>query len=219
MSVRLTTALTLTLILSACASSQTELVSVSLDRDSQAHYRKVLVLVISGDQQVRRTVEQSLANRIGKTGTETVVASQYITGDLEVLGVEELRQQALQVVLKTRADSVLVASLLRDEVREEYVAPQASQVAIPTVEPRFGPYVGYHYDTVVTPGYFTSQREVFVQTSLFDVDTGHVVWRARSKTINPSSLQQGVDDFSNVMTNRLWNDGMLAGGRQGASQR
>ncbi len=213
MHVSLATALVLTLLLSACASSQTELVSVSLDRDSPAHYRKVLILAISSDHQVRQTVERSLANRIGETGTDTVIASQYITGDLEALGLEELRQQALQVVLKTRADSVLVASLLRDEVREEYVAPQASQVAVPNVEPRFGPYVGYHFDTVVTPGYFTSQREVFVQTSLFYVDTGHVVWRAQSKTINPSSLQQGVDDFSDVMTNRLWNDGMLAGGR------
>ncbi|MDX1457821.1 MAG: hypothetical protein R3276_09540 [Marinobacter sp.] len=212
MKLRLPIAAVMILLLSGCASTQTELVSVSLDKDSPGQFSKVLVLAISGDQLVRQTVEQSLADRINGTGAETVIASQYITGDLESLGKEELRQQAQQVVLNTQADSVLVASLIRDEVREEYVAPQANQVAVPTVEPRFGPYVGYHYDTVVTPGYFTSHREVFVQTSLFDAQTGHVVWRAQSKTINPASLQQGVDDFSHIMTDRLWDDGMLAGG-------
>ncbi|MDX1754553.1 MAG: hypothetical protein R3175_00670 [Marinobacter sp.] len=201
----------LALVFTGCAASQTELLSVSLDKDSRGNFQKVLVLAISGDQLVRQTVERSLAEHISATGTATVIASQHIPGDLESLGKEELRLQAQQVMLNTRADSVLVASLIRDDVREEYVAPQTSQVAVPTLEPRFGPYVGYHYDTVVTPGYFTSHREVFVQTSLFDGNTGHVVWRAQSKTINPTSLRQGVEDFSSVMTDRLWNDGMLAG--------
>ncbi|GAA3566524.1 hypothetical protein [Marinobacter xestospongiae] len=198
----------LALLLGGCA-SQTELTSVALDREARGHYGRILVLSISGDQLVRKTVEDQIGATLARAGVTAVVAYPALPGELDSLGKQALRQQAEALVLAENAEAVLVASLIRDEVREEYVAPQINQVATPALHPGFGPYVGYHYDTVVTPGYFTSQREVFVQTSLFDVETGQAVWRAQSRTLNPVDLNDSVAEFSKVLVHRLQDDGML----------
>jgi hypothetical protein len=62
---------------------------------------------------------------------------------------------------------------------------------------------------VILPGYFDKNREVFVQTSVFDASNGKAVWRAQSKTINPTDLTSSVSAFSNLLVNRLVKDGMI----------
>lgn len=201
------------LILGGCATTTTELVSVALDKQSAGHFNNIMIMAISDNQQVRTTVEQSLAGKISSTGTQATSASDYIPGNLTSLSKEDLRSKAEQAVQQNGADAVLVATLIDNSVREEYTPPQVNQVAIPVVEPRFGNYVGMQYDTVMMPGYFSSQQEVYVQTTLFDASTGQAVWKAQSKTINPLSLEKGVENFTNVMVPRLNSDGMLSGGR------
>lgn len=197
------------LLLTGCA-SQTELLSVSMDKENQNQFSKILVLSISGNDKVRKTLETKLADTITKNGVAAQPAFAQIPGDLTELSKAELLAKVEEVVKTTGADAVLVAMLLKNEVREQYIAPQVNQVAVPS-NMGFGPYVGYHYDTVLMPGYFSSQREVYVQTSLFDAASHDAVWRAQSKTINPSSLEKGVDDFSSVLVKRMKKDGMLKG--------
>lgn len=200
------------LFIGGCATTTTELVSVALDKESAGHFNNIMVMAISDNQQVRETVEQSLSGEIAGTGTQTMNASDYLSGNLASMSKDELRDMAKQAVEENGADAVLVATLIDNDVRDQYTPPQVNQVAIPVVEPRFGSYVGMQYDTVMMPGYFTSQQEVYVQTMLFDVATGKAVWKAQSKTINPLSLERGVENFSSVMVPRLKSDGMLSGG-------
>lgn len=209
MTFRTACALLITVALAGCATPKTELTSVAMDKDSGGQFQKVLVLAITDDLLARKGVEQGLAEQISKTGTLAEPAITYIPGDLDTLDRETVRSQAEQAVTDSKADAVLTISLISDQTRDQYTPPQVNQIALPTVEPRFGPYVGYHYDTVVTPGYFTSQREVFIQSDLFDAQTTNVVWRAQSKTMNPTDLETGVEDFGGVMIDRLLNDGML----------
>lgn len=198
-------------VLGGCATTTTDLLSVALDKESEGHFERVMVMAISDNEQVRLTVEQSLSAKIAGTGTEALNASDYVSGHLASMDKDELRSRAAEAIAANGADAVLVTTLIDNSVREEYTPPQVNQVAIPVVEPRFGNYVGMQYDTVMMPGYFTSLQEVYLQTTLFDTATGKAVWKAQSKTINPVSLEDGVENFTGVMVPRLQRDGMLAG--------
>ena len=200
------------LLLAGCATSHhTELLSVSRDKSSTGGFSKVFVMAVNDDGDVRKQVEGIVAESLKKQGAEVVIASEAMPGDIESLGKTEIRARAEKAVKESGADSALVLLLVKDEVREQYVEPVAVASPTPTapVYMGFGPYVGYQYDTVMTPGYFSKQRELFVQSSLYDANTGQPVWRAQSKTIDPTGLQESVTEFSDVLSARLKQDGML----------
>lgn len=204
-------ALVVATLLSGCATTNTELLSVSRDKESSGAFSTVFVIAISDDDEVRKTVEQSLAARIANAGATAVISTEVMPGQLASMSKEELRAKAEAAVKSSGADSALVAILLKDDVREDYVQPTVQQYAVPTtpIYMGYGSYVGYNYDTVIVPGYFDKTREVFIQTSLFDASNGKAVWRAQSKTINPTDLTSSVSAFSNLLINRLVSDGMI----------
>lgn len=197
-------------LLSGCATN-TELLSVSRDKESNGAFSTVFVIAISDNEDVRSTVEQSLAARIANAGAKAVISTKVMPGQLASMSKDELRAKAEEAVKSSGADSALVAILLKDEVREDYLPPTMQQYPIPStpIYMGYGSYVGYNYDTVIVPGYFDKTREVFIQTSVFDASNGKAVWRAQSKTINPTDLTSSVSAFSNVLVTRLVEDGML----------
>lgn len=197
-------------LISGCATN-TELLSVSRDKESSGAFNTVFVMAISDDEEVRSTVEQSLAARIANAGAKAVISTNVMPGQLASLTKDELRAKAEEAVKNSGADSALVAILLKDEVREDYIPPTAHQV-VPTtpIYMGYGPYIAYNYESVIVPGYFDKTREVYIQTSVFDASNGKAVWRAQSKTLNPTDLTSSVSAFSDVLVHRLLKDGMIS---------
>ncbi len=200
------------LITVGCASTHTELLSVSKDKDSAGNFNKVFVIAVSDNEALRSSVETIMADTLTSRGAEAVRSATLIPGAIGSMTKDELRSKAEAAVKQSGADSALVLLLLKDEVRETYVEPVAQPSPVPTapVYMGFGPYLGYQYDTVMTPGYFEKHRQVFVQSSLYDAGDGSPVWRAQSKTVDPADLDSSVKEFSKLVASRLQQDGMLS---------
>lgn len=196
--------------LAACAST-TRLESVDRAVDSAAPYSKVLVLAISDNGQIRQVVEKGLGEELARRGVSHVVASSRMPGGLDKEDPQAIRARAEAVVRETGVDAVLVAMLLHEEVRQEYIPPREEQVPVANV-PYFmgyGAYVGFHYQTVYTPGYYREEQNYYVQNTLFDASNEQQVWRAQSRTVDPVDIQHGVASLSRLVINRLVKDGML----------
>lgn len=204
----------LLLLLTACASN-TQMVSVKKEDESAAPYQKVLVLAVSENGQIRQVVEQGLAEELSNAGVDSLVASLKMPGGLDKEHADDIRAQAEKIVKESGADSVLVAVLLHEEVRQEYEPPSREYIGV-TTTPYFmgyGAYIGYQYQSVYTPGYMTEEQDYYVQSSLFDASNGKRVWSAQSKTMNPTGVQEGVKGFSALVIHRLVSDAMLAKGK------
>jgi hypothetical protein len=52
-----------------------------------------------------------------------------------------------------------------------------------------------------------------VETSLYEVATGRVVWSGNTQTLNPSSLQREAPGFADVIIGQLRMRGLIAGAR------
>ena len=196
--------------LAACAST-TRLESVDRATVSAAPYSKVLVLAISDNGQIRQVVEKGLGEELARHGVSHVVASSQMPGGLDKEDPQAIRARAEAVVRETGVDAVLVAMLLHEEVRQEYIPPREEQVPVANV-PHFmgyGAYVGFHYQTVYTPGYYREEQNYYVQNTLFDASNEQQVWRAQSRTVDPVDVQQGVASLSRLVVERLLKDGML----------
>ncbi|MBQ0752727.1 MAG: hypothetical protein KBT87_00445 [Gammaproteobacteria bacterium] len=205
----------MTIAMMAGCASTTQLVSVEKSDDAKAPYKKVMVLAITDNGQIRQVIEQGLAAELESAGVRNVVASLSMPGGLDKDKPEAIRALAESAVKENGADAVLVVSLLSAEVREDYVPPQ-KEIAAMSVTPYYmgyGAYIGYNYQTMYTPGYFVKEQAYYVQSNLFDVSTEKSVWKAQSETINPKDVQSGVLVFSQAIIGQLKADSMVSGSK------
>lgn len=206
-----TLAIAVMVMMVGCANT-TQLVSVEKSDLAKTPYKKVMVLAITDNGQVRQVIEQGLASELDKAGVSNVVASLSMPGGLDTDKPDEIRAQAELAVKENGVDSVLVVSLLSAEVRQDYVPPQ-KDIAAMSVTPYYmgyGAFIGYNYQTMYTPGYFVKEQAYYVQSNLFDVSSEKPVWQAQSETINPKDIQSGVLVFSRVIIGQLKADSMVS---------
>ena len=200
-------------LLAACATTSTsELVSVSRDPDMAGKsYAKVFVMALAKTEDRRRIVEDAVVARLQDKGVEAIASHSKIA-KLDLGDEKALRDAAVKAVKETGADAALVGTLLKEEKRTEHAAPQVTQSPVPT-SPYFmgyGAYMGYGYQTIVTPGELVEVHEYFLQTTLYDTSNEKPVWRAQSKTLNPDNIDQAVADVADMLADRLALDGVLA---------
>ena len=104
-------------------------------------------------------------------------------------------------------DGVIVTRLLGVEEKTEYVPPRTY-----TVPRHYGGYYGYYgasWDVVHEPGYYQTHTIVRLETNLYDVGSGELVWSGQSETFNPSSLSDIIDSVTKAVAKRLRKESLI----------
>ena len=89
----------------------------------------------------------------------------------------------------------------------EYVPPRTY-----TVPRYYRGYYGYYdstWDVVHEPGYYKNHTIVRLETNLYDVGTGELIWSGQSETFNPSSLEDIIDSATKAVAKRLGKEGLI----------
>ncbi len=82
----------------------------------------------------------------------------------------------------------------------------------PTPSAHYGGYYGYYgssWDVVHEPGYYQTHTIVRLETNLYDVGTGELVWSGQSETFNPSSLKDSIDSVTKAVAKRLRKESLI----------
>jgi hypothetical protein len=104
-------------------------------------------------------------------------------------------------------DAVVVTRLLGVEEKTEYVPPRTY-----TVPEYYYGYYGYYgatWDVVHEPGYYETHRIVRLETNLYDVGTGELVWSGQSETFDPGSLEDGINSVTRAVAERLSEENLI----------
>jgi hypothetical protein len=104
-------------------------------------------------------------------------------------------------------DGVIVTRLLGVEEKTEYVPPRTY-----TVPGRYYGYYSYYgssWDVVHEPGYYKTHTIVRLETNLYDVGTGDLVWSGQSETFDPSSLTDSIDSVTKVVAKHLRKESLV----------
>ena len=98
-------------------------------------------------------------------------------------------------------DGVLVSRLLSVNQSQEYVPP--STHTVPTSYHGYYDYYGTSYALVHEPGYFKTNTTFRLETNLYSVPAGGLVWSGQSETLNPASLTDVIDSMTAAVAKRL----------------
>jgi hypothetical protein len=70
---------------------------------------------------------------------------------------------------------------------------------------RPGGYYGYYG----TPGYYTEDRTFYVETSIFSLVTGKLMWSGTTSSLNPTQLDQTLDEIIYAIRTELTKKGLI----------
>ena len=200
--------LTFALILSSCANTKFTKQWVDEDFDREP-FDDILVLVVADKMGNRQDAENYIVEKLGESGIDAMPSFDILpkteTIDREAVGkaIDGLQLDAVIVMYATGV------------TEEEYYVPTR----------RFGVYSGYGYNHaqygsfydyyphamtyVYIPGYDNRHYVVALETSLFDLDTGNMVWSGQSNTFAPESVDDIIHNITVLMIRELKNKSII----------
>lgn len=184
--------------------SGTRVEDVTSQKPAPATLQKVLLVGVTTTPQVQADMEQAFARQFGKHGRQVVLASQWFPGEKE-----PMRDEVVQRIRAEGVTGVLAVRLLSYEVGEAGPAEPGFSLKAPARAP--GARVGWDQDPwleAAAPAPVPSRRAE-VETRLYDVATGQVVWQARSRTQIRSNAAAELDGFVFAIMSELHRSGWL----------
>ena len=193
------------LVLQGC-SSTTKLVDSWSDPGYQGgKFHKFLVIGVVKDDLMRRTFEDQFVGRMTQGGREAVASYVYMPH----LQDYEQKEKIEAVVRKVGADAVLITTLQDIENRKDYVPPRVDYV--PATWGGYGYYGYYSYamQPIYRPGYERTTKVVRLETRVFSVKTGKMVWGGATESFNPSSAGEIVAKLAGLVVSDMKKAGLI----------
>ena len=151
-----------------------------------SNYKKILVLGIfnDNDRSWTQQVEVELAGQISSLGYEAVSALN-LYGPKAFENMSE--EQVVNKLKSSQFDAVFTTALLNVSSQENYRPGVVNVEPVRVVYNRFGRYYRKVYDRVYQPGYYSTSTQYFLESNLYDLNSGDITYSVQGKTFNPSS--------------------------------
>ena len=171
-------------------------------------YKKILVLGIfqQKERSLRQEAETQLVNRLKGEGYNAVSAMD----NFGPKAFEKISEDQLAANLKSSGYDAVITTALLDKTKEENYQPGTSRLQpIGVYYNRFGRYYSTVYDRVYTPGYYTTSTDYFLESNLYDIKTGDLIYSIQTKSYDPSSATSLASDNSKKVVQDLKDKAVL----------
>jgi hypothetical protein len=167
--------------------------SVSLASDN-----KTLVISLVKDETSRRVVEDQLVKRLnGKAvASYTLIPAETLSEGKEAALTETLNAGKFTHVLLLR---------LADVEKETSYVPGTTTAYYGG----YGRYYGYGAGMYASPGYYTTDKNYFIETTVYTVNPNKLIWTGTTKTVNPSKMENTINEIAEVVSEKMKKDGFL----------
>ena len=162
---------------------------------------KTLVVAMVKDETSRRVIEDELVKRIK---TPSIPSYTLLTTEMIKAASEEALSKLIQDGKYTH---ILLMRLADIEKETSYVPGTTSGYY-----GGYGRYYGYGASIYSSPGYYTTDKNYFIETTIYSVEPNKLLWTGTTKTVNPSKINKAVNDIADVITEKMKEDGFLKKG-------
>lgn len=175
-----------------------------IDKHEARKFNKLLVIGMSTNVAARATVEDELVYFLRLKGINAIAASSVLAPDRALISMpQEVQKEKL---IENGFDGVMAISLREKKESTKYVSGTTTYAPASFYGGYYGSFYSYYphmYSNVYQPGYYAASQEIIMNTSLFDVETGALLWSAQSETTDPSSLDDFANSYSKSMVTHL----------------
>ncbi|MBO9731236.1 MAG: DUF4136 domain-containing protein [Chitinophaga sp.] len=173
-------------------------------------FHNMLVVAVTSKLDVQQMVEGRMVDALKRHGVVAASGLGYFPPKFDPRN-EADKAATADKMRAAGYTSVLTVSLVNKESESRYV-PGSVYAPYPAFGwyGRFWGYYGYMYNSVYSPGYYTTDKTYFLESNLYDLSQdGKLVWSGQSETYNPNSLESFAKAFAAKVSTALDNAGLL----------
>jgi len=201
---------TIVLIFSSCATSSMITGSWRDPAVDLKKYSRIFVAVMTDNVPARQKVEDEIASSLTSLGLTSVKSIDVFPPNLA--SMEPKRSDlAMQKVAGTNSDAILTIALIDSKSESRYI-PNVSVYPVNTFGyyRTFGGYYDFWYGNLYNNSYYTTEKTYYIETNLYDVSTGKLVWSTQSESYNPGSLDSFLAGYKKAMAKQLKKDNLIS---------
>jgi hypothetical protein len=158
-------------------------------------FNKLVAIAMSQDEILRRIAENEVVRRLPK-GTEGVTGYSLIS--MEDRGnVDRVKS----ILREAGVDGAAVFRLVSVDTQFQYNRG--------TVYSNFWGYYGWAWPMVYDPGYLMMEKVVLIESNVYSVETGDLIWAGYTQTTDPKSSQKVIDDVARLVVRRMKQLGLV----------
>jgi hypothetical protein len=180
-------------VLAACSATRLK-TSWRDPRVTEIRFRKIVVFVVAKDEALRRSGEHELCERIT---TAPCVPAFAVVPDDEVADTAKVKGR----VTDAGFDGAVVLRLVGRRVQQTYVPP--------TPAPTMWGFYGTAWPMAYDPGYVRQDDLVDVETCIYSVQEGRLLWAGTTESTNPRDVRRTVNEIADAVAAQLRRDGLI----------
>jgi len=165
---------------------------------TKAAPNKALVIAVVKDETSRRVIEDQLVKRIGGS---TTASYPLLSADM----VKNADEASLKKILTDGQYTHVVLMRLADVEKETSYVPGTTT----GFYGGYGRYYGYGAGMYSTPGYYTTDKNYFVESTVYTINPDKLVWTGTTKSVNPPKLEKTVNQIADAVAAKMKKDGFL----------
>lgn len=159
---------------------------------------KALIIALVKDETSRRVIEDQLSKRFNASAVQSY----------KILTAEDLKSASDagldEKVIQGKFTHVLLMRLADMQKETSYVPGTTT-----AYYGGYGRYYGYGAGMYSTPGYYTTDKNYFIETTIYSVNPNKLLWTGTTKTVNPTQVDRVVNDIADVVVAKMKKEGFL----------
>ena len=165
--------------------------------------RKVVALVITDDQNLQVSGEEALARELTARGVQAVPAYRLIPR-------EELQNtdKAKGWFERAKVEGVVAMRVVSAEKEVSYTP----EMWVTSSYSSLWGYYGYGWSSAVIAGSWQTDRIITIETLIFQLPDGKLVWASVSEKTNPKGAGKLVKDLVKEVSNEMKKQGLITRG-------
>jgi len=197
-------ALSMLVLMNSCTSTY-EVRSWSSSEEFDQKFNRFLVLGLVNNTSRRFDVESEMVLAARKVNLDSRKGLRMFPPELgDPFGNMDRVQERLK---ENGFDAILTVAII-NVTAERYIPPERRYV--PTIG--YNRFRNYYYTTqtlVYRRGYFVPESRYFLETNLYEVGSGSLIWSGRSSAFNPRDFEQFVPRYAKRLFKDLQNRGII----------
>lgn len=162
-----------------------------------------LVIGVSDSTEIRRAFEEALVQELGMQGIRA-------TPSISIMPTDELiSEETINTAIEgKKIDAVIITRL----VSRDTAFVETPGTEIDTMDPyqeRFYMYYDRSHKETREPGYFMGDVTVTLETNVWEIDGGGLIWSGLSKSFNPRNASEVIWSVSREIVKKLEDQGLI----------
>ncbi len=171
-------------------------------------YKVIFIAALTDNQFARNTIEENLAEAAESRGYTTAKSGLLFKPTFSQSKIPS-KEDIMKEVKTAKSDAIFTVALISKEDMSRYVQGEVNTSPSYGWYGSFGGYYGTIAGPIYTPGYYTTDKVYYLQSSLYDAQSEKLLWSARTESYNPSSIEKFSKQYTEAMIKQLEKDGLI----------